>query len=221
MCGRFTLAYEDFEWMYEYFHVEDNGFRYPPRYNIAPGQDVVAIISDGQKRRMGLLKWGLIPSWSQTGKTRFKTFNARAETLLVKPTFKHLVSRKRCLIPADGFFEWHRNTRRPHRIRLKKRDVFAFAGLYDTWRGPNGETVSSCTIITCQPNWFMASIHNRMPVILSREAEDIWLDRGTTAPEIVTSVLRPTEEEMYAYPVNPAVGNVQNDGPDCVEEHIS
>jgi putative SOS response-associated peptidase YedK len=219
MCGRFSMAYEDWSAVLEYFGVIDNGFRYPPRYNIAPTQQVPAIISDGKQRRIGLLKWGLVPYWSETEKTSFSTINARAETLLVAPSFRHLVSRKRCIIPADGFYEWHRHTKKPYRIRLKKREVFGFAGLYDIWRSPDGKRkVSTFTIITCKPNMFMAPLHDRMPVILTREAEDIWLDRSITDTDTLMSVLQPYPDgEMYAYRVPELVGNVRNDGPECIE----
>ncbi|WP_067937053.1 SOS response-associated peptidase [Alicyclobacillus kakegawensis] len=219
MCGRFTQAFEDWSIVLNYFGVVDNGFRYPARYNVAPTQDVAAIVSDGRERRIGLLKWGLIHPWVQSAKSNIRPINARAETLLVNRRFRDLVPKKRCIIPADGFYEWQRNTKRPYRIRLKKRQVFAFAGIYDTWRGPDGQKVSSFAIITCAPNQFMWNIHDRMPVILDEAGVDLWLDRSVTDPELVTSVLRPTDEEMYAYPVNPMVGNVRNDGPKCVEEY--
>jgi putative SOS response-associated peptidase YedK len=205
--------------MLDYFGLTDNGFRYPPRYNIAPSQQAPAIISDGKERRIGLLKWGLLPSWSKTEKTSFGTINARAETLLVAPSFRNLVSRKRCIIPADGFYEWHRHTKKPYRIRLKKREVFAFAGLYDTWRSPDGKKkISTFTIITCRPNIFMTTLHDRMPVILTRENEDIWLDRSITDTDVLMSVLQPYSEDMYAYRVPEIVGNVRNDGPECIEK---
>lgn len=203
--------------MLDYFGVSDTGFRFPPQYNIAPTQKVPAIISDGRKRRIGLLKWGLLPSWVGKQMTNFELINARAETLLVRPAYKNLVSRKRCIIPADGLYEWHRNTKKPYRIRLKKREVFAFAGLYDTWTSPKGDKVSSCTIITCAPNFFMASIHDRMPVILRHEDEDMWLDRSVKDTDVVMSVLRPTDEEMYSYRVPELVGNVRNAGRECIE----
>jgi putative SOS response-associated peptidase YedK len=218
MCGRFTNANEDWGFMLDYFGVPDTGFRYPAQYNIAPSQKVPAIISDGHERRIGLLKWGIIPSWSEKENTTLSTFNARVETLLVKPTFKDLVSRKRCIVPADGLYEWHRHTKKPYRIRLKKREVFAFAGLYDTWMSPKGNKVSSFTVITCAPNFFMASIHDRMPVILRHEDENLWLDRSVRDADTVMSVLRPTDEEMYSYPVPELVGNVRNVGRECISE---
>jgi putative SOS response-associated peptidase YedK len=216
LCGRFTNANEDWAFMLDYFGVPDTGFRFPPQYNIAPSQKVPAIISDGRKRRIGLLKWGLVPSWAEKEMASFVTINARVETLLVKPSYRNLVSRKRCIIPADGLFEWHRHTKKPYRIRLKKREVFAFAGLYDTWTSPNGNKLSTFTIITCEPNFFMASVHDRMPVILRHEDEDLWLDRSVRDTEMVMTVLRPTAEDMYSYRVPELVGNVRNTGRDCI-----
>lgn len=221
MCGRFTLT-EDWTEIIRSFGLVDNGFRYPPHYNIAPSQNVVAIVanSDGE-RRAGLLKWGLIPSSSDSPKTTFSTFNARSETLLKNGTWKRLVPRKRCIIPADGFYEWRKSTKRPLRIQLKSRKLFGLAGLYDTWTSADGtQKVSSCTIITCKPNLFMSSIHDRMPVILPKEDEDLWLDRSVTDTDLVTDMLQPyTNSDMHAYYVPPMVGNVRNDGAECVEEY--
>ncbi|WP_338000223.1 SOS response-associated peptidase [Alicyclobacillus sp. ALC3] len=221
MCGRFTLT-EDWTEIIRSFGLVDNGFRYPPHYNIAPSQNVVAIVanSDGE-RRAGLLKWGLIPSSSDSPKTTFSTFNARSETLLKNGTWKRLVPRKRCIIPADGFYEWRKSTKRPLRIQLKSRKLFGLAGLYDTWTSADGtQKVSSCTIITCKPNLFMSSIHDRMPVILPKENEDLWLDRSVTDTDLVTDMLQPyTNSDMHAYYVSPMVGNVRNDGAGCIEEY--
>lgn len=211
VCGRFTLAVDDWGQLLQTYGVANFDFYHIARYNIAPTQDVVAILSDGKERRAGLLRWSLIPSWSETEKTSFATFNARSETLLTKPTFKGLVERKRCVILADSFYEWKRTTKKPLRIRLRKQNVFSFAGLYDVWYSPQGQKVGSCTIITCRPNEFMNPIHDRMPVILSREAEDEWLDRTITNPAQVMNHLRPFNGEMYSYPVSDLVGNVKYD----------
>ncbi|GMA50106.1 DUF159 family protein [Alicyclobacillus contaminans] len=214
------MAYEgDWSAIIEYFRLTDNGFRYPPRYNIAPTQNVMAIISDGNERRAGMLRWGLIPRWSETEKTSFSTFNARAERLATAPSFRHLIARRRCVVVADGIYEWHRNTRKPYRIRVSKHEVFGMAGLWDTWRAPDGKkTIHSCTIITTEANMFMRHLHDRMPVILPRDAMDIWLDRGITDKEVAMSVLQPYDGELYAYRVTEAVGNVMYDEPECIEE---
>ncbi|WDL97894.1 SOS response-associated peptidase [Alicyclobacillus sp. ALC3] len=220
MCGRFTQAFENWSSILEYFGISDNGFRLPPRYNIAPTQDVAAIISDGQQRRIGRLRWGLIPVWSESDKTTFATFNARADKLLANGMWKRLVPRKRCIIPADGFFEWRKIDKQPFRMVPTGRPAFGFAGLYDTWTSPDGAMkVGSCAIITCQPNLLMISIHDRMPVILREEVHDLWLDRGVMDPHLVTSILQPyPDREMWAYRVAKMVGNVRNDGPECIKE---
>lgn len=192
----------------------------PPRYNVAPTQDVAAIVSDGRNRRIGRLRWGLIPAWADSDKTTFTTFNARSDKLLANGMWKRLVPRKRCIIPADGFYEWRKSDKQPFRIHLKSRPVFGLAGLYDTWTSPDGKTkVSSCTVITCQPNLFMSSIHDHMPVILREEHHDLWLDRGITGTELVTSVLGSySNSDMQAYPVSRMVGCVRNDTPQCIAE---
>lgn len=134
-------------------------------------------------------------------------------------TFGELVTRKRTVIVADGFYEWHRHTKKPFRIRLKKRELFGFAWLYDTWVSPDGKRkLNTCTIITCKPNLFMGSIHDRMPVILTEDNQDTWLDRSITDTDTLISILQPYPEgEMYAYEVPTLVGNVRNYGPECIE----
>lgn len=219
MCGRFSFAYED-DWseVLRYFGLNQSSLEYPRRYNIAPGQEIPAIVSDGNERRIAAFRWGLIPHWSKDGKSAYKMINARAETLLEKPAFKGLVRRNRCIIPADGFYEWKAEygRKQPYRIVLRDRKLFGFAGLYDTWRSPNGTKMATCTIITCAPNELMAEIHNRMPVILPREHEELWLDPAAE-PELAMTVLQPyPAEDMEAYPVSPAVGNVRNEGPGLI-----
>jgi putative SOS response-associated peptidase YedK len=151
-----------------------------------------------------------------------KMINARAETLLQKPSFKHLISRKRCVIPADSFYEWKRagGKKQPMRIMMKDGRVFSLAGLYDIWTNPaTGEKLGTFTMITTSPNELVAEIHSRMPVILDREGEAMWLDRSNTDGEALMELLRPyPAQEMKAYAVSPIVGNVKNDGPECIAE---
>ena len=145
--------------------------------------------------------------------------NARKETLLEKPSFKNLMATKRCLVLADGFFEWRHvgQEKRPLRIRIKARDVFGMAGLYDTWADQNGNKTSTCTVITITSNELMKDIHARMPVILSKEDENLWLDRSVQDPVRLMSILNPyPASDMYAYPVSSVVGNVRNDSPECI-----
>lgn len=191
-----------------------------PRYNVAPMQQVMAVVHDGEKNRLGELRWGLVPSWAKDDKFAGKMINARAETLLSKPSFKNLIYRKRCIIPADGFYEWKKKAegKQPMRIVLKDQSIFSLAALYDTWISPNGEKISTCTIITTEPNRLVADIHDRMPVILHEEDEETWLNRNNQNAEQLMSLLKPfPAENMEAYPVSPAVGNVKNDSKELIK----
>jgi putative SOS response-associated peptidase YedK len=220
MCGRFTLTVP-VESLIERFQVNQVPFDYQPRYNIAPGQHITAVISHEGKNRIGQLKWGLIPSWAKDDKIGYKMINAKAETIQEKPAFRNAFKKRRCIIPADGFYEWKRNedgSKQPMRIMLKDNSIFGMAGLYETWIASDGQKVHSCTIITTKPNGLMEQIHDRMPVILRIEDEGIWLDRGKADLELLQSLLEPyPEEEMFAYPVHPMVGNVKNDVPECIK----
>ncbi|MCL6453122.1 MAG: SOS response-associated peptidase [Alicyclobacillus sp.] len=222
MCGRFSLAYENWGEMLSYFAVSNRLFERPPRYNLAPGQEIAAIVAGRGERRVGLLRWGLVPSWAQHPNALYQAINARAETLLEKPTFRQLLVRKRCVILADGFYEWQqrplKKQKQPYRI-VTDRPFFGFAGLYDTWLSPDGERLHTCTIITTAANDCVAPIHRRMPVILQESAEDVWLDPAVTETELLRAQLQPfPAERMHAYPVSPMVGNVRNDSPDCLRE---
>lgn len=221
MCGRFSFAPEWADLTSE-FSVVTTDFTAQPRYNVAPLQMITAIISDGRSRRIGPLRWGLIPHWAKDASIGAKLINARAETLEEKPAFRPLLTRRRCLIPADGYFEWkkglNRSHKEPYRIMLRERKLFAMAGLYDIWVAPDGQKISSCTIITTAPNELTGIIHNRMPAILTKEGEELWLSNTEFAS--VKSVLTPyPAEAMRMYPVSPSVGNVKNDSPDCLREY--
>ncbi len=193
---------------------------YFPRFNIAPGQLIFAIITDhNQSRRAGFLRWGLVPAWSRDEKIGNKMINARSETLHEKPAFKSLLSRKRCLIPADGFYEWKATGKgkQPVRILFKDERVFSMAGLYDTWENSEGQKVHSCTVITTQANDLISPIHHRMPVILKPEEEAIWLDRDIQDHNRLSTLLQPCHPDiMKVYPVASDVGNVKNDHPGCI-----
>lgn len=219
MCGRYTLTVTIEELMLRYLtDLPANGY-HTPRYNVAPMQQVMAVVHDGEKNRLGELRWGLVPSWAKDDKMASKMINARAETLMDKPSFKNLIYRKRCIVPADGFYEWKKTAegKQPMRIVLKDRGIFSLAGLYDTWLAPNGGKISTCTVITTAPNQLMADIHDRMPVILNKEDEASWLDRENQNTKQLLSLLRPfPDTEMEAYPVSPIVGNVRNDSEDCI-----
>ncbi|WP_035297071.1 SOS response-associated peptidase [Brevibacillus thermoruber] len=220
MCGRFTLV-TDPEKLMSRFHLQEISFDLKPRYNIAPGQQIPAILAGGGRRRIGQLRWGLVPSWAQDDKIGYKMINARAETLREKPAFPRLFERKRCMIPADGFFEWKQmdGRKQPMRITMRSGEPFAFAGLFDTWTAPDGQKLHTCTIITTRPNEVVADIHDRMPVILRPEDEDLWLDREKYDPDLLQSLLVPFDPgQMRAYPVPTIVGSPKNDFPECIEE---
>lgn len=223
MCGRFTL-YTDLDHIFDLYEIEQQiNIVFHPRYNIAPAQSVLAIVNDGKKNIAGMLRWGLVPNWAKDDKMATKMINARAETLLEKPSFRSLVQRKRCIIPADGFYEWMTTDqgKQPMHIVMKDRSVFSMAGLYDTWFDAKGRKVSTCTVITTMSNALMESIHNRMPVILKREDEQLWLNRNHENINDLLALLKPYHtQEMTAYPVSTIVGNVRNDSPECIQSLV-
>jgi putative SOS response-associated peptidase YedK len=219
MCGRFTLFVDPKDLMEAF-----PGFEVPadwtPRYNIAPAQPVAVIPNNGQNK-LEFFRWGLIPPWAKDPSIGNRMINARSETLAEKPSFRTAFRRRRCLVLADGFYEWRkepgRATKTPMYIRLESGKPFGFAGLWESWRSPDDQTVLSCTIITTTPNELLAKIHNRMPVILAPEAYDLWLDPAAQSPERLGVWLRPySAEQMTAYPVSTFVNSPGNDTPACV-----
>jgi putative SOS response-associated peptidase YedK len=218
MCGRFTLT-SDLDRLTEHFAFRATNLSYTPRYNIAPSQPVLTLI-DAQERRAGFLRWGLIPSWAKDPSIGDRMINARAETVAEKPSFRRALQKRRCLVLTDGFYEWRKEGKQktPLFIALKSHEPFAFAGLWETWKSSTGEVIHSCTIITTTPNALMESIHNRMPVILPRAAEEPWLDRTVEDPQSLLRLLTPyPTEEMVAYPVSQLVNSPRNDTPACIE----
>lgn len=219
MCGRFSLTTNK-QQLAEAFA----GFEPPrellPRYNIAPSQPVTVVANTGQNK-VDFFVWGLIPAWAKDPGIGNRMINARAETLAEKPSFKAAYRRRRCLILADGFYEWRKNpdkSKTPMYIQLESKEPFAFAGLWERWNSPQGDEVLSCAIITTEPNEFMAKIHNRMPAILPRSTYEQWLDPAEQKPERLQSLLAPyPAEEMAAYAVSRVVNNPQNDTPECIE----
>jgi putative SOS response-associated peptidase YedK len=223
MCGRFTIAVTMDELMTRYDIDEITSPFNRPNYNVAPTQMIPAIMIDGEITKLDQFKWGLIPTWAKNPKIAYTTINARAETVAEKPAFRNAIKRKRCLIPTSSFFEWKKigADKQPMRILLKNEDFFSMAGLYESWRDPEGNIINSCSIITTTPNELMAEIHDRMPVLLKKEDEELWLDPGMTEPEMVRHLLVPyPTEEMKAYPVSKAVGNVRNNGEELIKEWV-
>ena len=195
MCGRFTLN-SNLDALQLRFGFEARDLDYRPRYNIAPTQPVLAVVNDGG-RRAEFMRWGLIPFWAKDQKIGSRMINAVGETAASKPAFRAAFKKRRCLVLADGFFEWRKEGKEkiPTYIFLKSGQPFAMAGLWETWKNPEGELVRSCTIVTTQPNEFMAPIHNRMPVILSQETEAPWLDPITEEASTLNPLLLPSQPD--------------------------
>ena len=210
MCGRF--AFSPFaKIIEERFHVLIDESEYKPRYNSAPGQDL-AVILNNEQGKLSFCRWGLIPFWSKDSKIGFSLINARAETIKEKPAFKSPFHRKRCLVPADSFYEWKviNNKKTPYRIFLKDEPLFSMAGIWDSWNDKEGNTITSFTIITTEANSFMRKIHDRMPVILKRDDEAIWL--GNNNVDALSSLLKKYPSElMGAYEISERVNNPRND----------
>lgn len=217
MCGRFTLT-TNLGAIAARFGVTRFLEEVGPRYNIAPTQPVIVVNDDGS-RHLTEMRWGLIPSWAKEPTIGNRMINARAETVATKPAFRAALRKRRCLIPADGFYEWQQVGRRkqPVYITLKTREPFSFAGLWETWTSPDGEEIKTCTIITTEANDLMKPIHDRMPVILTPDAEAVWLDPAIQDPARLLALLTPyPSEAMEVYPVSTSVNNPSNDGPECV-----
>ena len=226
MCGRFTLISNISELQLRFgFAMEDPELR--PRYNIAPTQQVLTVVNDGE-RRGEMMRWGLVPSWAKDVKIGNRMINAVSETAATKPAFRSAFRRRRCLVLADGFFEWRRpagpernkrdgKQRVPLYFSQKSGEPMAFAGLWENWQSPDGEWIRSCAILTTTPNSFIEPIHNRMPVILSAETEPLWLDPLTETPANLEPLLVPAPSELLdAREVSPTVNNVRNQGPECI-----
>ena len=219
MCGRFTLTVDPAD-QEETVTEFEYPARFAPRFNIAPTQPVLTIPNDG-KNRAEFLAWGLIPSWAKDPSIGNRLINARGETLAEKPAFRGGYKYKRCLILADGFYEWKSQagtkTKVPHFIHLKSRTVFAFAGLWDEWHSPDGSSVRSCTIITTEPNKLMAGIHNRMPVMLQPQDYEDWLDSAPRTPDTLNQLIKPFPADlMEAYAVSTLVNSPANDRAECL-----
>jgi putative SOS response-associated peptidase YedK len=222
MCGRYTITVLLNE-LRERFGFETDLESLVPRYNLAPGQVAPVIVAGDNGKVLQEMRWGLIPAWADDPKIGNRLINARSETASRKPSFRAAFRRRRCLVPADGFYEWKKNPgtskKTPMRIVIGHGEPFAFAGLWEIWMGPNGAPTNTYTILTTSPNELVQSIHHRMPVILERSAEDRWMDPNRQDPEELTSLLKPYPAgEMRAYPVSTLVNSRANDNPACLEE---
>lgn len=212
VCGRFALHAKKEEIIQQY--ELDGQVTYEKRYNIAPTQPVLAIINDEKNNRGGYLKWGLVPPWAKDASIGHKLINARGETVAEKRSFQKAFHQKRCLILANGFYEWKRdgNEKVPMYITFKDQRLFAFAGLWETFQASDSHTLHTCTIITTTPNEIVKEVHDRMPVILDREGENLWLDRATDQG-VVQDLLRPfSSKNMVSYQVSSFVNSPKNEG---------
>jgi putative SOS response-associated peptidase YedK len=221
MCGRYTQS-KSAEIIAKAFQI-DNVSDIKPRYNIAPTQSVLTVLQPAASanRQSKMLHWGLIPSWAKDRKMASKLINARAETVAEKPAFRSAFRKRRCLVVADGFYEWqqqeNKKQKQPFYFRLSDGEPFAFAGLWEHWQDATGEEIESCTVLTTEANDLMRPIHNRMPVILESKNYDLWLDSEATKPELLQPLLHPyPPEEMTAYPVSTVVNKPANDNAECI-----
>jgi len=226
MCGRFTLTAEmnTLQATFPWLNIPEG---MAPRYNIAPSQPVAVVPNDG-KNTLDFYVWGLVPFWAKDPQIGNRMINARAETLAEKPSFKTAFRRRRCLVLADGFYEWQRKpiasssrstgAKTPMYIKMTSGEPFAFAGLWETWNAPDGSRLITCNIITTEPNELVSQIHNRMPVILPTDAYQTWLDPHERAPSELSPLLKPyPADQMVSYPVSKQVNNPTNDLPICVK----
>jgi putative SOS response-associated peptidase YedK len=222
MCGRYSLS-TDIEGLSFRFDFKASGLTFQERYNIAPTQRVLTVTNDGSENQAQMMKWGLIPFWAKDPKIGNRSINARAETVHEKPMFRQAFQKRRCLIVADGFFEWMKEGKDkvPMRITLKSGEPFGFAGLWETWKSPEEELIRSCSIVTTTPNELMAPIHDRMPVILSRKSEGLWLNPAQQDTDTLKSLLAPyIAADMEAYTVSSLVNSPRNDTPDLIARVI-
>jgi putative SOS response-associated peptidase YedK len=221
MCGRFARRATR-EVLAEWFGVDLEDLpAFPPSYNVAP-QSVQPIVRQSPEtgaKEFSLLRWGLVPSWAKNAKIGYSTINARAEEVASKPAFREALRKRRCLVPADAFYEWARvdaKNKQPFAIALKSGEPFALAGLWERWRPPEGEALETFTILTTEANELVEPAHNRMPVILEPRNYNRWLEPGA-AEQLPVDLLRPfPAEEMVSWPVDERVGNVRNDDPDLL-----
>ena len=222
MCGRYSLAVPvglNLEMSLDLKNITESWDK--PRYNIAPTNKVPVVLNQDSERRLKMMRWGLIPFWSKTERMKYSFINARDDKLLDSKIYGPLLKERRCLIIADGFYEWIRKGTRkiPMHITLKGREVFSFAGLWSPWENPEtNEVTNTCTIITTNPNELLEPIHNRMPVILSHEAAEMWIDHNVKNNETLISLLKPfPSDSMIAYQVTDRVNKPGIDSPDLIK----
>jgi len=218
MCGRFEI-HSAIELIAKIFGIHEWDIEYLPSYNIAPSQDILLVVNDG-KRRLVKSRWGFVPSWSKELSAGYKMINARAESVADKPSFRQAFQNQRCLVVADGFYEWKKEgtTKRPFYIRLKSGKPLGFAGLYNVWKSPEGEQICTSTIITTDANELLQPLHDRMPVITPLNAYDIWLDPTIHDKALLQAVLKPyASDALDTYEVTPKVNSPKNNSPENIQ----
>lgn len=218
MCGRFTITLEPGEFQ-EILDLGDLPADFVPRYNVAPTQPV-AVSRDFTSHQVEWMRWGLVPFWAKDPSIGVKMINARSETLLEKPSFREAFAKRRCLIPADGFYEWQKFPAKkpsiPHYFRLTNKQPFFFAGLWDRWQSSDGENLTTCTIITGEPNDLVRPIHDRMPVIFDRSTAWNWVDPARSQDELIGMMKPYPEDQMTCYPVDSRVNQATVETPDLI-----
>ena len=219
MCGRYRLSRRK-EIIEQYFGSAPWDDDWEPRYNIAPTQAVPVIRQHPKEpvRKLSLMRWGLIPHWAKDSSGPAGMINARAETASTKPAFRDPLKFRRCLIPADGFYEWRKGgaSKQPFCFEVHDGELFAFAGLWDGWKDASGTWIKTCTILTTTPNAVAATVHDRMPVILDPDSYDVWLDPGIVDAQVVSELLKPCNAcVMRSYPVSTRINHVANDDAEC------
>jgi putative SOS response-associated peptidase YedK len=221
MCGRSSLTKteKELEARFKATFYSDELERYNPipNFNVAP-TNMQPVIINKDLSHINIYRWGLIPSWAKDEKAGFNMINARVESLMEKSAFKNLVSKKRCIVPMDGFYEWKKKgkEKQPYRIFTKDNEIFGVAGLYDEWKNPQGATIHSYTIITLEANEFMAPIHDRMPAILNMDAEKFWLDDTIPNQDLIALLVKYESDKMDSYPVSSKIGNVKEKGKELI-----
>ncbi len=218
MCGRFEI-HSAFKIIAELFGIDDRFFDFQPNYNVAPSQDVLTVFREGDRNVPGLCRWGFLPPWAKTPSEGFKMINARAETLAEKPSFREAFRYRRCLVIADGFFEWKREgtAREPYYLRLASRQPFGFAGLYSDWTSLEGESLRTATIITTEANALVRPLHDRMPAIVPADKQERWLDPGIHSPVQLMPILAPyPADQMECYGVSRQVNSVKVNSPENI-----
>src|SRR5271169_1964679 len=219
MCGRYRLSRRK-QLVEEYFDAVPGDEDWTPRYNIAPSQPVPVIRQNPKepRRELSLMRWGLIPSWMKDSSGAARMINARSETAGTKPAFRDPLKSRRCLIPADGFYEWQKTgkEKQPYCFEVADGELFALAGIWDRWRDPDSNIVETCSILTTSPNAVTSVVHDRMPVILDTDSYDIWLDPGMRDVTTASELLKPYDAHlMRCYPISTRINHVANDDEEC------